>query len=205
MIGSRTIYVGLKISTTFQTFQELYVYSINHRSAFWAHALEFLNIIYYGAYTKVVDENARMSSIPRWFEGITLNFAENLMYRRTKDDAHSRRGTIGKEDSKTAITEVREGGSETRNITWNELRTDVCQLATAMRQWGLGKGDRIAVVASNSYDTLKVFLAGASLGCIFSSSSTDMGTPGILDRLNQIEPKVRSIMREMRAGPETFH
>ena len=47
----------------------------------------------------------------------------------------------------------------------------------------------MALVASNSVETLTVFLAVTALGGIFSSSSTDMGTKGILDRLHQISPK----------------
>jgi acetoacetyl-CoA synthetase len=59
-----------------------------------------------------------------------------------------------------------------------------------MANSGFKKGDRCAIVASNSVDTLKVFLATTALGGLFSSSSTDMGTKGVLDRLLQIKPKV---------------
>jgi acetoacetyl-CoA synthetase len=62
-------------------------------------------------------------------------------------------------------------------------------LAQAMKAHGVSKGDRVAVVASNSTDTLTVFLAVTTLGGIFSSSSTDMGSQGVLQRLTQIEPK----------------
>ena len=51
------------------------------------------------------------------------------------------------------------------------------------------KGDRVTVVAGNSLDTLCVFLGVTSLGGLFSSSSCDMGTAGILERLRQIKPK----------------
>ena len=50
------------------------------------------------------------------------------------------------------------------------------------------KGDRVAVVASNGFDTLCVFLGTTTLGALFSSSSADMGVKGILDRLRQIKP-----------------
>lgn len=79
-----------------------------------------------------------------------------------------------------------------RHITWRRLRSDVARLASAMRAHGVLKGDRIGLVASNSYEALNVFLACTSIGAIFSSSSTDMGTKGILDRLCQIKPKVRN-------------
>ena len=58
-----------------------------------------------------------------------------------------------------------------------------------MKSRGVKKGDRVAIVASNSIDTLCVFLGVVSLGGLFSSSSTDMGANGVLDRLRQIKPK----------------
>jgi acetoacetyl-CoA synthetase len=132
-----------------------------------------------------------MDTIPIWFEGVYINIAENLMYTRSEYDHPSTKSMRGKEDSKVAVTEIREGNTEIRNITWRQLRSEVAELASAMRAHGTTRGDRIAVVTSNSFDTLKVFLATSALGCIFSSSSTDMGIKGILDRLIQIEPKVR--------------
>jgi acetoacetyl-CoA synthetase len=128
-----------------------------------------------------------MDSIPRWFEGVRLNFAENILYFSGRSTG-KRTTAGGKEDNKVAVTEVREGGTEVRHYTWLELRRQVALLANAMRSRGVKKGDRVAVIASNSFDTLCVFLAVTSLGGLFSSSSTDMGTKGILDRLLQVDP-----------------
>lgn len=127
-----------------------------------------------------------MDSIPRWFEGVQLNFAENILL--SSDDT-GQSCKDGKEDSKIACTEVREGCKEIRQVSWQELRDRVALLANAMRVRGMRKGDRAAIVASNSLDTLTVFLAITSIGGIFSSSSTDMGTRGVLDRLLQTKPK----------------
>lgn len=128
-----------------------------------------------------------MDHVPRWFRGIRLNFAENVLYKKAPGQSGAR-GTYGKEDSKVALTEVREGCTEIKQVTWRELRARVGRLASAMRAHGVRKGDRVAVVASNSVDTLVVFLAITALGGLFSSSSTDMGSKGVLDRLTQIEP-----------------
>lgn len=149
-------------------------------------------MIYSGSYTKVVDESARIDSIPHWFEGVYINFAENLLYSRSANDPTTKQGTKGKEDKKIAVTEVREGSTEIRDVTWGQLRSEVAELASAMKNNGVKKGDRIGLLASNSLDTLKVFLATTALGGMFSSSSTDMGTKGVLDRLLQIKPKVCS-------------
>lgn len=129
-----------------------------------------------------------MDAIPHWFEGVQLNFAENILF--TPDPSHpSQRTTAGKEDDKVACTEVREGCTEIRDVTWGQLRQKVGKLAQAMKAHGVCKGDRVAAVASNSVDTLVVMLAVTVLGGLFSSSSTDMGTKGILDRLLQISPR----------------
>lgn len=128
-----------------------------------------------------------MDSVPSWFEGVKLNFAENILYTADPKDP-SIRSITGKESYKVALTEVREGCTEIKHCTWMELRARVGLLAQAMKAHGVVKGDRVAVVASNSIDTLVVFLAVTTLGGIFSSSSTDMGSKGVLDRLTQIEP-----------------
>lgn len=171
-----------------KSFQDLHDYSINQRSSFWADLFELHPLIHSGTYSRVVDESARMDSIPRWFEGVTLNFAENLLYSADPSDP-SQQSVHGKEDSKIAVTEVREGCKEIRDVSWKELRGRVGQLSNAMRAHGVCPGDRVAIVASNSVDTLAVFLAVTALGGLFSSSSTDMGTKGVLDRLLQIKPK----------------
>lgn len=147
----------------------------------------------------MVDESATIDQVPRWFEGVHLNFAENVLY--TRDDSPSSstdsRSTRHKEDDKVAITEVREGAGAgatrepARDCTWRELRARAARLAAAMHHGkGVRRGDRVVIVAANSVDTFVVWLATNWLGAIFSSSSTDMGTKGILQRTVQVDPKV---------------
>lgn len=124
-----------------------------------------------------------MDSIPDWFKGTRLNFAENLLF--------CSQGQIGKESNKITVTEVREGEAHNAlHLSWNELRSKVGRLAQAMRASGVVKGDRIAACASNSIDTLVVFLTTTALGGIFTSSSPDIGVKGLLDRLLQVKPRL---------------
>lgn len=156
----------------------------------------------------MVDESARIDSVPRWFEGVHLNFAENLLYSRVSGAPSSQRGKTGKEDQKVALTEIREGYTEVRHVTWGQLRKEVGVLASAMKAHGVRKGDRVVVVASNSVDTLKVLLAVTTLGGLFSSSSTDMGVQGVLQRTLQVAPKVRAVFQSWYTrlmGPVHLH
>lgn len=172
-----------------QDYESLYRFSCTRRSDFWRHCFHHFPIVYTGTVPNpVVDESARMDSIPRWFTGVKLNFAENILYAGSQG---RRTVSPGKEDHKIACTEVREGSflEPIRQVSWIELRQRVGRMAQAMKAHGVKKGDRVALVASTSVDTLIVFLAVTSLGGLFSSSSTDMGVKGILDRLTQIKPK----------------
>ncbi|KAI7279921.1 acetoacetate-CoA ligase [Hortaea werneckii] len=177
-----------KRNRSMQTWQDLHQWSVDNISEFWEEVFQQYPLIHSGTYRQVVDETARMDSVPTWFEGVKVNFAENVLFWPDAQDA-SRTTTERKRDAAVACTEVREGCTEVRDFTWKDIRERVGVLSNAMRAHGVRKGDRVAVVASNSVDTLTVFYAVTALGGIFSSSSTDMGTRGVLDRLRQIRPK----------------
>ncbi|KAK5164450.1 uncharacterized protein LTR77_009656 [Saxophila tyrrhenica] len=177
-----------RYSLNLQTWDDLHAFSVNRRSDFWGLLFNIHPIIHTGTYTRPVDESARMDAVPPWFSGVKCNFAENVLFWPDPSDS-SKRTTYRKEDHRIAITEVREGCTEIRQVSWKELRERVALLSNAMRAKGVRKGDRVAVVASNSFDTITVFFATTALGGIFSSSSTDMGSRGVLDRLRQIKPR----------------
>ena len=170
-----------------KTFSDLYSYSITSRSAFWDQVLGSANFISSGSCARVVDESLPIDAVPRWFEGVHLNFAENMLYSSA---GKKQAGKQGKEDGKVAVVEVREGASDTREVTYGELRERAGRLARAMKEKGVEKGDRIVIVGANSVETLLVLLASAWVGAVFSSSSTDMGVKGILQRAVQVNPKV---------------
>ncbi|TVY44099.1 Acetoacetyl-CoA synthetase [Lachnellula subtilissima] len=173
-----------------KTFQDLHEYSTANISAFWRHAFQNTNLVHDGVYSQVVDESVPMHSVPPWFSGIHLNFAENILYSGPDPILGGMRSTKGKEDEKIAIIEASEMQTDTLHVSWGQLRAEVMQIALAMKRQGISRGDRIAVVSGNSFNTLKVFLGIAALGGIFSSTSPDMGVTGILDRLVQLKPKL---------------
>lgn len=171
-----------------QTFRDLYAWSVGpQRTDFWTDIWDLASLIHSGSFEEVVDTAAPMDSIPRWFRGTQLNFAENILFSAEEGD-RGKRCTRNKEDDKICLTEIREGNTEVRHLTWGETRRRVGLLANALRARGVKKGDRVAIVASTSFDTFICFMAITSIGGLFSSSSTDMGTKGILERLLQIKP-----------------
>ncbi|KAL3458327.1 acetoacetyl-CoA synthase [Aspergillus heterothallicus] len=173
-----------------QDYNALYQWSTENRNEFWKFCLEQFPIIYEGSYPFAVDENASIDSNPDWFPGVRLNFAENILFTPSE---HSKwtLTTHGKEDDKIAVTGVREAAAEPIvHLTWGALRKRTGRLLQALKEVGIQKGDRVAIIASNSIDTLIVFLAVTAVGAIVSSTSPDTGVKGVLDRLGQIKPKL---------------
>ncbi|KAL0578859.1 hypothetical protein V5O48_003139 [Marasmius crinis-equi] len=153
-------------------YHDLHKYSVEEYS-FWLDLWKFFRIISSQPPQSVL-EKGHIPEIPVWFPGARLNYAENLLWRN---------------DDRIAVTACGESGKVV-HYSFRQLRESVREMASAMRANGVTVGDRIAAVITNSYTAVTIALATASIGAIFSSTATDMGTQGILDRYTQIRPKL---------------
>ena len=59
-----------------------------------------------------------------------------------------------------------------------------------MRKLGIGVGDRVAGYLPNCPEAIEIMAATTSIGAIWSSTSPDFGVNGVLDRYQQISPKI---------------
>ena len=114
----------------------------------------------------------------RFFPAARLNYAENLLAGGDLPGAQD-----------TALVFRREDGQR-RVWSWQELRMAVGSARAALRQAGVGQGDRVAAWMPNSPETVIVMLATSSLGAVFTSTSPDFGPAGVLDRFGQVAPVV---------------
>jgi acetoacetyl-CoA synthetase len=109
-----------------------------------------------------------------FFPSSTLNFAENLLRKKTNEI-----GIVfwGEDQVK-------------RSLTFTDLHDQVSSLIQVFKKRGLKKGDRVAGLVPNTPEAIIAMLATTALGGIWASCSPDFGIPGILDRFHQIEPKL---------------
>ena len=114
---------------------------------------------------------------PPFFSGARLNFAENLLYPLCNPI----------EDS-IAIFAATETTRE--HVTWKQLRERVRQCTVALRDAGVESGDRVAGYLANHTYALIAMLSATSLGAIWTAVSPDTGVHAVLDRIQQIRPKV---------------
>ncbi|SEM48302.1 acetoacetyl-CoA synthetase [Pseudomonas sp. ok272] len=151
----------------------LHQWSIDSRADFWQAIVEFFAIEFHQSPTAVLREGPQMPDA-QWFPGATLNFAEHLLRRR--DDA-------------LAVIALGEDGQR-ETLSYRQLAEHVAGLQRSLKASGVGPGDRVAACMPNTWQTLVGMLATTSLGAIWSCSSPDFGTQGVVDRFGQIEPKV---------------
>ena len=165
--------INIEYETHLNNYNDLYKWSIDNIEEFWAVLWDFSNIIHSQPYTYVVD-NVNAMPGAQWFIGSRLNFAENLLKFR---------------DDSIAITEYSESGFK-KSITYEHLYIKVASMSNFFKIEELNKGDVVAGIISNRSEAVISMLAATSIGSIWSSCSPEFGLSSIIDRLNQINPKI---------------
>ncbi len=152
-------------------YQALWRWSTDDLEAFWASIWEFFGVE--GSYERVLGDAAMPGA--EWFPGSQVSYAEHALR--------------GKPDDRVAILHA----SELRELddwTWGQLREQIERIAAGLRGMGVQRGDRVVAYMPNIPETIAAFLAVASLGAVWSSTSPDFGARSVVDRFAQVEPKV---------------
>lgn len=121
--------VGAACGIALDNYDDLYHWSVESYSDFWAEFWKFSGIVFSRMYDEVVDTSKGIADVPEWFKGSRLNYAENLLRH--------------KENDRVALYVAREGKEEIVKVTFEELRQEVALFAAAMRKMGVKKGDRV--------------------------------------------------------------
>ncbi len=153
-------------------YEELWKWSIEKPEKFWDSIWDYSNVL--GEKGEILLKDKDKMPGARFFPNAKLNYTENVL----KD-----------KNETLAIISEREDGLKSK-ISTLELKDKVLKLAGWLKENGISKGDRVCVYMPNCPETIITMLATASLGAVFSSCSTDFGVTGVLDRFQQIEPKI---------------
>jgi acetoacetyl-CoA synthetase len=189
-------------------YNSLYRWSVENISEFWAALWEFTQPLHSQPYTKVcatfktihfiliaqvIDETVPMDQVPVWFEGSRLNFAENLLRYRDDELAIVATGTAVWVCISIYIILLFIGeymvGQEVR-LTYGQLFERVRRTAGSLQQLGVRVGDRVVGYLPNCIESVVFMLASTALGAVWSCTSPDFGTTGVLDRFEQVKPVI---------------
>ncbi len=167
----------------------LHRWSVSDPGAFWTLVWDETGVI--GDKGGVAFQPGADMRSARFFPEARLNFAENLIEGG------------GRPDDEAAIVYRREDGL-TQTITRAELRSQAAAFAAALRRAGVGAGDRVAAWMPHVPETVIAMLGAASIGAVFTSTSSDFGTAGVVDRFGQTQPTVLVAADGYHYGGKTF-
>ena len=166
-------FVGSRGVMGIDTYEDFHAWSVRDADGFWSAVWDFCAVPGTRGSDRVV-EPAEPFWKTRFFPDARINVAEALL-REPSDDP--------------AIVFAREDGAR-RVWTRAALHAEVARVQQALRAAGVGVGDRVAAWMPNAPETYALMLGAASIGAVFSSTSPDFGTDGVVDRFGQTAPTV---------------
>jgi acetoacetyl-CoA synthetase len=152
-------------------FQSLHKWSIENKESFWRYVFEDSGVVGTLGDKAIIDRGFLDS---QFFPDAKLNIVDTLL-----------KGS----DDQIVITEISESGVK-KSYSRGQVRHIANQVAYGLQQIGLKEGDVVSAIVSNVAETVFIALGALKIGAIFSSTSADFGTATVLDRFEQIRPKV---------------
>jgi acetoacetyl-CoA synthetase len=166
---------------TFDSYAALHSWSVTDLSGFWQSIWDYFDVQSPTPHASVVQ--GRMPDA-RWFAGAQVNYVAQVFRHAEAAHAAGLPAIISHNEDSLA------SGAAAREISWPELRRQVATLALHLQSHGVKPGDRVAAYLPNIPEAMVAFLATVSIGGVWSICAPDMGTAAVLDRFQQIEPKV---------------
>jgi acetyl-CoA synthetase len=142
------------------------------RLAFWAKAAERLT--WDTTWDQVLDWDD--APFAKWFVGGKLNASYNCVDRHVE---------AGKGD-KVAYHWVGEPENDTRDITYAELKDEVCKAANALLELGVETGDRVTIYMPMIPETVIAMLACARIGAPHSVVFGGFSAQALIDRITDL-------------------
>ena len=168
-------------------YPDLWQWSVDELEEFWASIWEFFAVEASEPYERVLTTHGMPGA--EWFPGARLSYAQHVFRGRDEGEVVIRHAS-----------ELRPLGE----WTWGKLRARTGAVAAALRDAGVGPGDRVAAYLPNIPETIAAFLACASIGATWSSCAPEFGVRSVVDRFAQIEPKVLLAVDGYRYGGRDF-
>jgi len=144
---------------------------------FWDAVLDDLDIEFYEDYDEIVDLSDGIQ-YPTWCVGGKMNIVHNLLDKWQNTPVEDR----------VALRWEREDGA-TEELTYGELNRRVCRCANALREMGLGKGDRIGLYMPMTPEIVIAFLAIVKIGGVLLPLFSGYGVGAIVTRLQGADAK----------------
>lgn len=162
---------------SFNQYLSQYKKAKENPNAFWAEVAE--EFVWQKKWDDVCNFNFNEAKFS-WFTGGKLNITENCLDRHLK--------TRG--NKLALIWEPNDPRDRAVRLTFKELHEKVCQMANVLKNYGVGKGDRVCLYMPMVPELAISVLAIARIGAIHSVVFAGFSAHALADRINDAQCKL---------------
>lgn len=164
----------IKVSLEGKKLSKIRKQALENSEEFWEEQAKYLK--WFKEWDKVLDWNPPFA---KWFVGGKLNASVNCLDRHIDSDAKN----------KVAIIWEGENG-ETNSFTYYQLYRSVNKLASALKNLGVKKGDRITIYLPMIPQLVIAMLASSRIGAIHTVVFSGFSAQALADRANDSKSKI---------------
>ena len=165
----------LKISFEGKKLNKIKCQALENPEQFWGEQAK--SLVWFKQWDKVLDSSH--APFYRWFVGGKLNASVNCLDRHIDSDLKN----------KIAIIWEAENG-ECRSFTYSQLYRSVNKFASALKNLGVKKGDRVTIYLPMVPELPIAMLACARIGAIHTVLFSGFSGQALIDRVNDSNSKV---------------
>jgi acetyl-CoA synthetase len=165
----------LKISFEGKKLNKIKSQALENPEQFWGEQAK--SLVWFKQWDKVLDSSH--APFYRWFVGGKLNASVNCLDRHINSDLKN----------KIAIIWEAENG-ESRSFTYSQLYRSVNKFASALKNLGVKKGDRVTIYLPMVSELPIAMLACARIGAIHTVLFSGFSGQALIDRVNDSNSKV---------------
>jgi acetoacetyl-CoA synthetase len=171
----------------FDSYEATWKWSVSKIEDFWQTMWDYFGIQSSARHTRVLGKRTMPGA--EWFPGARLNYAQHIL-------RNERAGA----DALLFMSET----TPLTGVSWESFAGQVRILATRLRQLGVQPGDRVVAYMPNIPQTMVAMLATTAIGAIWVCCSPDFGSRGVIDRIQQLSPKLLFCVDGYHYGGKAF-
>ncbi|MCB1680458.1 MAG: acetate--CoA ligase [Alphaproteobacteria bacterium] len=174
-----------------EKYEKMYERSLSDPDAFWAEMAERLD--WFKKPTKIKNTSYNSPVSIKWYEDGILNACYNCV------DRH-----LPEKENTTAIIWEGNDPNDQKEITYGELKQEVCKLANALKSRGVKKGDRVTIYMPMIPEAVYAMLACARIGAIHSIVFGGFSPESLKGRIVDCKSDIIITADEGRRGNKTI-
>jgi acetyl-CoA synthetase len=171
-------------------YRAMYEHAAGAPETFWAEQAKRLEWVRFP--TRIKDTSFTGDVSINWFEDGVLNASACCLDRHLTTRA-----------DQTAIIWEGDDPGVSRHVTYRELHDQVCRLSNAMRDMGIGKGDRVTIYLPMVPEAAVAMLACARIGAIHSVVFGGFSPDSLANRIQDCASTLLITADEGRRGGRT--